>query len=75
METVTTWSVSAYVESDMPLTSLVLPVMSLQFIIVSPAAPSKELVEALVSAHTRNCVLLMAEVNRNDIPSDLLPGN
>lgn len=75
METVTTWSVSAYVESDMSMTSFVLPVMSLQFIIVFPAAPSKELIEALVAEHTRNCVLLMSEVSRNDIPSDLLPGN
>lgn len=72
---VTIWNVNAYVSSDMPLTAKVLPVMSLQFIVVSPDEPSKELIEALVSAHTRNCVLLMAEVEQNEVPEDILPGN
>lgn len=67
----TVWNVVTYVESDMPLTDKVMPVMSLTFVVVSEEPPSDELVLALVNSHTRNCKPLMSEVHRSSVPNEL----
>lgn len=66
------WTVRVYIRSEMPLTTRVLPMMELTFIIFGDEQPSKEVIESLASAHTRNAELIMSEHSFTPIPNDLL---
>jgi len=63
----TTWFITAYLRSNMPLTDKVMPVQALQFIVVSDTPPSDDEVRVLVEAHTRNSRIMMATVEQRDI--------
>lgn len=71
-DTVTTWNVTAYVRSEMPLTSRVSPVFALDMVFIGDNPPSDAVVEAMVMSHMRNVVLLVAQVEESEVSRDLL---
>jgi len=66
------WTVTAYIKTELPITSRVVGVLSLSIVFVGENAPEKAVIEAFVSAQTRNSELLLAETVYTPIPRDLL---
>jgi len=62
--------VTAYLASDMPLTDRVVSVFSVTLVFRGTEEPSKQLIENLVLAHTRNAVLISAAVERTNLPDE-----
>jgi len=66
----TAWAITTYLKSKHPLTSRVVPVISVDCVFVCDEPPSKVAVEAFIALHIRNCELLLSEVTRTEIPSE-----
>jgi len=67
------WAIEAFVQSELQINdNRVMSVMSLKVIFMGEEVISKDIIEAWVSAHTQNCVLLVTEVHPFMIPEELL---
>jgi len=69
------WTVVAYVRSLMGTKTGVASVMSLTIVIFGVKPPTNELVEAAVNCHTRNCELIISEVEYTPFDDDFFSTN
>lgn len=69
---VSAWTVTAYILTELPITSRIVGVMSLTMVFVGEDAPEKSVIEAFVSAQTRNSELVVAEVVFTPVPKEFL---